>query len=143
MATRKRSGRVKKKQNGTRESPARRYLIMFEQMQGQMQALHEALFSVRDELIRRFEDRFERLEARIAILEVVVQKNSADIQKNSADIQKNSADIQKNTEQIALLTQKLSELTEVVRGKADEAALRKLETRLVRVEQHLGLPPPV
>ncbi len=109
-----------------------RVLIMFEQMQTQMQALNEAIFSTRDDLKRSMNERMDKLELRIEALEMAVRKNSEDIRKNSEDIRKNSDDIEK-------LRIQLESLTQVVATKIDERALAALEARVANIEHRLGI----
>ncbi len=102
-----------------------RVLIMFEQMQTQMQALNEAIFSTRDDLERSINGRIDKLELRIEALEMAVRNNSEDIQKNSENIEK--------------LRIQLESLTQVVATKIDERALAALEARVAHIEHRLGI----
>ena len=99
--------------------------ILLEQIQEQNHATIKAVRSVESSLRREIVELRRDLTLRIEALEVAVRKNSEDIRQLQHDVR--------------ALQNEVAELKAVVRGKADESALKALETRVARLEARLGL----
>ena len=126
---------IRKKKGGSPlpgSTPSSRVAILLEDIQGKVQATMEAVTAFRGELRGEIETFRVQLSQRLDILELAVRQNSADIRQNTADIRQNSEDIRRNSEEIR-------SMRELLERKADREALLKLEARVQRVEQQLGI----
>lgn len=141
---------------------AGRFTVLLEQIQEQNRATIEAVHSLDQKMMRRFEETDERNERRFQALMAAVQLNSELIRTNTEAIRKNSEDIRRNTEvlsrhgdelsrlsgavesmggELKLLARRVERLEEVLGLKADAALVANLDARIRRLEERLGLSP--
>ncbi len=120
-------------------TPMGRVLVMLEQIQEQNRATIEAVRSSETTLRRELSEVEDRLKLRVDVLDAAVRMNSEDIRKNSEAIRQNSEDIRQNSVDILRLNDQVEKLTVAVQEKPDTASMTRLEQRVRRIEERLGL----
>ncbi|MGQ0507681.1 MAG: hypothetical protein ACT4TC_20455 [Myxococcaceae bacterium] len=116
---------VKRVSKKTGEAGGDPVAVILERMEEQNRLTYEALMGFRREVADQFAQLEQRLTLRIEALEFAVRQNSEDIRKNSEDIQK--------------LFGLVSDLSAELKTKPSMEELRKLEVRVAKLEQRLGL----
>src|SRR5262249_812079 len=125
-----------------------RLRILFEQMQGNFEAVIDAGTQNRRELEEQIKQLRTESKSDFAVLTSAVRQNSEGIRKNSDEIdslkeevRRNSEDIRKNSEEIIKNREEIRRVTDRLEHMAEREQLTRLEHRVTALEQGVGISP--
>ncbi len=109
---------------------AHRTNALLEDIRAQQQVMLEAIASMREELERKFGERFDGVDTRLKLLEESVRSNSAEIRKNSEDIRRLFGGLAEVSDEVRRLRADFDRREERSRIEALEARVERLELHL-------------
>src|SRR5262249_43213644 len=118
-----------------------RLRILFEQMQGNFEAVIDAGTQNRRELEEQIKQLRTESKSDFAVLTSAVRQNSEGIRKNSDEIDSLKEEVRRNSEDIIKNREEIRRVTDRLEHMAEREQLTRLEHRVTALEQRVGISP--